>query len=189
MKKTYRFFKPAISTRRILNYVLGILLVFTQSSCFKHFYQTNTMHTVDAASLEKLDSAGKSFIVHTPTVAFALKNVKVNSEMISGERDFSIIKHNDLLNPQAEKGNKMSNAEKNTCLSEVHLYTNDSLEGKSQIALPIGQINRMDVYGRDRSADRDSRVVSIIGIGVGVMAIVGIGIIAANSVPTFHLAY
>jgi hypothetical protein len=185
MKQIYSFFKSAISKRIMLNYVWGIFLVLTQCSCFKHFYQTNTTHTVDAASLEKLDSAGKSFIVHTPTFAFTLKNVKVNSEMISGEMDFSNMKYKDLLYPKGENGNKMSNAEKTICLSEVHLYTDISFNGKSQIDLPINKIGWMDVYGRDLAADtidRDAKVTSSIRMGVIACAVVGMGVIIANSI-------
>jgi len=189
MKPIKQFLDSSISFRRLINYGFGILVVISQCSCFKQFYQTNTVHSVTAPMLEKLDSSQKLFIVHTSINAFSLKNVNINSEMISGDRHFSNSKYDDLLNPQGEKGNKMSKAERAICLSEVHLYTNSSFDGKSHIDLAIDSIYRIDVYSKDQEAIRKSRVESIVGIGVGVGAIVVLGVLVANSMSNMLWTY
>ena len=46
--------------------LLALLLgAISFSSCFLHYYKTNTADTIDAATLEKLVNEKKYFILHT----------------------------------------------------------------------------------------------------------------------------
>ncbi len=86
MKKFTDFLKDFFLLQRFQIYALMFLLVFSLSSCFQKFYNTNTVSKTDPATLEKLQAENKLFIVHTPDGPFALKNVKVSSEIINGRQ-------------------------------------------------------------------------------------------------------
>ena len=166
----------------ILNYVVLVLLILSQSSCFQHFYQTNSIEKVDTAALKKLDTGNKYFIVHTPTEVFALRNLKVDSEIISGDRDSLSKTHARYLNPASRTANRFPKKYAEIIFSEVHLYTWDSVEEKGHINLAMHQIYQVDAYGPDKKADKNSKTLSIIGLSLIPVVIIGLGVIAASSV-------
>ena len=90
-----------------------------------------------------------------------------------------------MLNPQGERKNPMSRAEKKVCTTEVHLYTDSSFDNNN-VRLTYNQINRMDVYGLDKKAIRGSRITGIIVITLGVAAIIGISAAALNSMTWYY---
>ena len=164
-------------------FVLAFLLL-SLSSCFQHFYKTNTTGSVDGRTLDQLESLKKNFIVHTPAGSFGLKNIVVGEDMISGDKEPLNPKNSKYLNPVAGKANRVPKRQMGIALEEVHLYTNNLFEGNERINLSTNQIFRTDVYGFDRDATRRSRVTSIIGITISAAVIIGIGAIAASSVST-----
>jgi len=186
--KQIKSLNPVLPARHLLKYGVLILLVISQSSCFKQYYQTNTTYRVGADTLQQLQSENKHFIVHTPVGPFALKGITLSSENLSGEKDFLNAKNDRLLNPQGETKNPMSRAEKKVCTTEVHLYTERTFDGTDLINLSYNQINRMDVYGLDKKAIRGSRITGIVVITLGVAALIGLGAAAANSSSTMGFA-
>lgn len=166
----------------LLNYVVLVLLFLSQSSCFQHFYQTNTIEKTDTTVLNKFDTENKYFIVHTPTEVFALKNIKVDSERISGERDSIDKTHTRYLNPASRTANRIPKKYAEIVFSEVHLYTWDSVEEKGHINLAMNQVYQVDAYGPDKKADKNSKTLSIIGLSLIPVVIIGLGVIAASSV-------
>ena len=78
----------------------------------------------------------------------------------------------------------MSKAEKKACITEVHLYTDSSIE-ESNVRLNYSQINRMDVYGLDKKAIRTSRILGIVIITLSVAAAIGISAAAVNSMTWY----
>jgi hypothetical protein len=187
MKKRVRSLRNFSSLRRISVFAILFLLCGGLSSCFQKFYQTNTVHVTDAATLDKLQSEHKLFIVHTPTIAFALKNVKVDSTTLSGTREMINPKFITYSNPTGETGNKMARRDKGQALNEVHFYTNSSFDSSSQVNLQISQIDRMDVYGQDKKSNRESTILSVVGITVGTAAIVGAVILVGNEMSTIKI--
>jgi len=167
------------------SFFLLVFLVLSLSSCFRQYYQTNTVHATDSAAMSNLRKESKHFIVHTPSGPFGLKVVKLSSENISGEKDFLNPNNDRLLNPLGERKNPMSRAEKKVCTTEVHLYT-DSYFENNNVLLTYNQINRMDVYGLDKKAIRGSRIAGIIVITLGVAAIIGISAAAVNSMTWYY---
>jgi hypothetical protein len=177
-----RFFYP----RRLPNYVVLVIIMISQSSCFKQYYQTNSTKKIDAPTLQQLRDGGKFFIIHTPVSAFGLTNVKVNSKTISGNKQHLGKEFDSYLNPVSDIANPMARRDKRMTLNEVHLYTQSNIEGNDQVDLAISQIDKMDIYSRDEAAIKRSRVESIVGITLGVGAIIGLGAIVATSTFTFH---
>ena len=90
-------------------------------------------------------------------------------------------------NPKGEFGNDMARRDKGQALNEVHIYTNSSFDGNPQVNLEISQINRMDVYGKDKKSTRESTIVSVVGITVGVAAIVGAAVMVGNEMSSMKI--
>jgi hypothetical protein len=181
MKTLTILLKRGSSFRSLKVFILLALLSGSLSSCFKHYYQTNSVKTTDASALKQLQAQGKLFIVHTPTYAFALKNITIDSIIMSGTIEDLNPKSDAYLNPGTDFGNKLARKDEAAALNEVHFYTNSSFDGSNLVNLEIKQINRMDVYGRDKKANRESSILSVVGITVGTAAIVGVAAAAANS--------
>lgn len=159
----------------LLNFATIALLMISQTSCFKQYYQTNTTKAANSDFLKSLQTENKYFIIQTPVNAFALVNVKVSGDSISGEQGFLDLKNGKYLNPKGEYKNSVSRAGKEYCIKQVHIYTDNTFSKNAQVHLAINQISHMDVYGLDKNAISESRVTSIVGIAVGVGAIIGLG--------------
>ena len=158
--------KEIFLLQRFQIYALLFLLVFTLSSCFQKYYNTNTVGKTDPGTLEKLQAEHKSFIVHTPDTSFALKNVTIDQEIISGNQTTLDPQYEKYLVAKTEGANRLRMKESGIILNEVHLYTNSEFSGKEKVNLAVNQIFRMDVYGFDHAATKKSRAFSIIGIAV-----------------------
>ncbi len=159
-----------------------LLLVFSLSSCFKQYYQTNSVAKTDAESLEQFRLQNKHFIIHSSGGVFALKNIRLTGETLSAQRDSLNPKNEKFLNPVGEYGMPVKQHAKNRCFAEVHLYTSSSLNGKDSVNLLISQIHRVDSYGPDEKAIKDSGVSSIVGITIAATALVGLGYFNSSSI-------
>jgi hypothetical protein len=169
-------------SKRLFNYAVLMMLIITQTSCFQHFYQTNSINKADTSVLKRLNEEKKYFIIHTPTEVFALKNIKVDSERISGERDYFGKKHEPYLEPEASTANQFPKKYAETVFSEVHLYIKDTVEQKENINIAINNVYQVDAYGPDKKADKRSKTVSIIGLAAVPVVAFGILAIAASSI-------
>lgn len=182
MEKIISLLADVFSFRLIRYCFFLFLLISSLSSCFKKFYKTNTVATTDSATLCRLVAENKIFILHTNEGAFALKDPTVNENFVVGTAEMTNPKYAKYLNPKKQEGNRLSMSKKEEVLNQVHLYTGGSIISNGKINLEINRISRIDVYGFDEKATKNSRITSIVGIGLGVGAIIGIGIIASNGV-------
>jgi hypothetical protein len=161
-------------------YFFFLLLTVSLSSCFQKFYKTNTAYSADAATLQKLVDEKKSFIVHSPQGVFAVKNVSVGAEDFTGEKISLNPDTKKYLNPSLDKNNHLEKKESGMVLNEVHLYTSIDLPAGDNLNLGINHIYRVDLYGLDKEATRDSRTLSIVGLGLGAGLVVAIIVGAAS---------
>jgi hypothetical protein len=187
MKQTKNFHLSFFNVRRLLSFVPLVLMVISFSSCFQQYYKTNTASKIDSAQMDKLQKENKAFIVHTPAEVFMLKNAKINEGVLRGERDVLNPKYDKYLNPEASVSNRYPRKEKVIVLSEVHLYTNDSVGRSEPVNLSVSQIFRVDVYSQDVGATRGSTVISILGISAPVVGIIIVGVASLNSVEHMPL--
>ncbi len=186
MKPHFNFLSTAFFPKRLLIYPVIVMIGISQSSCFRHFYQSNTTHVVNADTLERLQAGKKYFIVHSPGSVFELKDVQVKDGFLTAKRDSLDPRYDQYLNPIEDKPNPFPGREKHTCFSMVHLYTNTSFEGSELISLSTDQISRMDVYGPDNEATAHSRAMSIGGITLGLITtFIGMGFISSNNLNAF----
>lgn len=176
--------KKYLPVRRLVQLTLLAFIIISQSSCFQHYYQTNTRGKPDFQNLEKLDAEKKYFIVHTVHAVFGLNKVRVDNVSISGNREILDINHNNNLNPKGAQSNRFPVMKEASVLSQVHIYTNKSFPGDGRVELTAKDITRLDVYSEDVRADKASKTRSIVGLAVTPVIVVGIvAIIALSSEP------
>ena len=180
MKTILHFLKEYFLLQRFQIYVLMLLMVFSLSSCFQKYYNTNTASKADPVTLEKLQVEKKLFILHTPGGAFPLKDISVDRDMISGVKASPDSRMEKCLVSKTVGTHRFRMKEKDMVLNEVHLYTNMEFSEVEKVNLGINQIFRMDVYGFDKKATNESKVISIVGITVAVGAVVGAAAILNN---------
>jgi hypothetical protein len=169
--KFYRRFRPAF----ILLFLFVILL---SQGCFQHYYKTNTAYSVRADTLKKMVNEGKYFILHDATHAFALTHIQVNDSSIDGNLDSVLTAHEGHLHPSKPTRNRFPAYNKDFVLNEVHIYTKTPFNDASQVQIPLGNINRIDIYALDKGITNASKIGSILGIA-GVTAIATVLILYA----------
>ncbi len=151
-------------------YVLLTCTVITFSSCFLSFYQTNTKPSTDAATLQKLSSANKYFIIHFKDTIVGLDSISVKGDSVYGKLAEVQTRHSAYLNPVAGSSkNRVKSIYKKSVLMEVHLYTTAQYNDHPDFAANISSFNRMDVYELDKRATRSNRIISIAIIGGSVL--------------------
>ena len=181
MKRFIHLLTGFFLLQRFQVYALMLLLVFSLSSCFQKFYNTNTVSRTDPATLQKFQMEKKLFIVHTPDGPFALSNVIVDKEMISGDKGTLDPQFEKYLMPKSEGTNRLQMSKSGTVLNEVHLYTNSEFNGNGKVNLGINDIFRMDAYSFDKAATKKSRVISIVALtAIPVAAITTVALMASN---------
>jgi len=156
-----------------INAVLLMLAVLV-SSCFLHYYRTNTMKQIDAQEIQELQEAKKSFILHSPSGVFVLDDFKIRNDVMGARLSLLPTIYDIYLNPRTDKPNKFHVADKDEVLAEVHLYTNHQLDSSEPFALNIHEIYRADIYTFDKSATNKSTVGSIFALVGGAALAVGI---------------
>jgi hypothetical protein len=160
--------------------IIMALMVTCLSSCFQQYYKTNTTSKIEAVMFEQFQKQNKVFIVHTPEGPFLLREIKLDKDVLTGEKTPLNSNYERYLNPDTTGANRYPKKEKDIALSEVHIYTNSSFDGKTEVNLAMNQIFRLDVYDKDMKAIRGSRALSIVGICTPVIAVVALGAIAAS---------
>jgi hypothetical protein len=146
--------------------ILLLLIVPLFSSCFQHYYKTNSRTSADATQVEKLKAENKYFIIHYNDKITGTQNVNLTQ----GSMEFSAVtlpkEHSYYISASPDKPNVVRIKHKATTLKEVHLYTNTSFPAnENNISLPFASINRMDIYEFDQKATDRNRTWSIIGLG------------------------
>jgi hypothetical protein len=159
--------------------------MFSLSSCFQKFYKTNTVYKTDSTTLQKLVDEKKSFIVHSPQGIFVIKNPSVGVGIFVGEKAAVTSDNKKFLHPSPDKGNRFPKNQSDEVLNEVHLYTSVEMPPGKKLGLNLNYIYRVDVYGFDKEATKDSGTSSIVGITLGVAFVVAVAIAAATF--TVHL--
>src|SRR5580692_446326 len=157
--------------------IIMALMVTCLSSCFQQYYKTNTTSKIEAVMFEQFQKQNKVFIVHTPEGPFLLREIKLDKDVLTGEKTPLNSNYERYLNPDTTGANRYPKKEKDIALSEVHIYTNSSFDGKTEVNLAMNQIFRLDVYDKDMKAIRGSRALSIVGICTPVIAVVALGAI------------
>ena len=152
--------------------ILFLLITIVLTSCFQHYFRTNTQKSVDAATIQKLLTEGKYFVVHFNNSVMAMQNIiiaddKLNADLIDLPKER--LKYTE---PNPDKANLVKVKAQSRTLMEVHLYSSSSRDNQqTHLSLPLSALNRIDIYEFDAKATSRNRVLSIVGIVAGVTAI------------------
>jgi len=177
------FLPICIITRKRRKPILIILIlqVIGLSSCFLHYYQPNSTSKIDAATIQDLQSADKYFILHSQHGNYSLTNIKVTNNILEGKTGALPKEHTNYLDPKHGDNNRFRVSRKNIVLYEVHFYSGISVDSNARVSIPLTDITRMDVYGLNKSATNESRVISIVGITLAVTGVIVAVVSVSNS--------
>lgn len=159
-------------------YVAVLLIACTITSCYQHFYRTNTKPSTDTDILQRLQSSRKYFIIHFPDRNSGLENVTINQNNLEGNEVNLPAWHNTELKPNITGTNAVPKGEKDLVLTQVHLYTSNTSVSKGRVSIPISDINRIDVYEFDAKATRLNHTLSSVGVVLGSIAVISIAALA-----------
>lgn len=165
-------------------YAITFLIVISLTSCFRNFYRTNTKPSIDAATMGKLSSENKYFVIHFANSTNGLEQVSMKGDSLHGKLVPLPLEHSKYLYPTvANPKNRVRRIDENDALIEVHLYTNaERKNGDSLFSATPSSFNRADIYELNRSATTTNHILSTVGIVATVGMIVGtIAAIAATS--------
>jgi hypothetical protein len=181
---------PALIPIRIRfnpRYILLFVFLTSLTSCFQKFYGTNTVSKTDTSAIQQLIVQKKYFIIHSPDGIFMAKHpVIVNNNFVA---DLDSLKEpfEKYLNPKVAKPNHFGRKDNLIVLNQVHLFGDSStITTNGKLNLSMNQIYRMDVYQIDKGAGRQSTVLGILGIGLGVTLFT---IVTVDAVNNFHFSY
>jgi hypothetical protein len=162
------------------NFVAVLLLLSViLASCFQHFYRTGTQNKVDAATIQKLMSKNKIFIIHFKDQLGELQNLTISNDKLEADLIDLPPEHLKYTNPNPDKANRVKKMDKANTLMEAHLYyPQDATTGQSHLSIPLAAFNRIDIYEFDEKTTTTNHVLSWIGIAVGIPAVtVGVAVI------------
>lgn len=169
-----------VHTGRMQLFFLMAVTTLT-AGCFQQYYKTNTRPEADAAVIQQMKAADKYFIIHYVDKIMAAQNLSVTNEVLEADLQALPKEHARYTSPTDEDRNPMKAKYKATTLTEVHLYTDEGFNAEQMhIALPVVDINRMDIYELDAKATRESRVLSIIGVSALAFVLTTIILLIAN---------
>ncbi len=163
--------------KRIFIFPVLLILSMLHTGCFQHFFRTNTRKNIDTASLQKLLSAQKYFIVHFSNGVMALNKIKIADDKLEADLIPVPKKRMDYIDPKPNKTNSVRVRDRANTIMEVHLYYSGILDSnQAHLFVPVSTFNRMDVYEFDKKSTNNSIIFSIVGIAaVGYLVVHVIG--------------
>ena len=96
------FFPLFFFWRKARKNVVALILFLTVllASCFQHFYRTGTQNKVDAATIQKLMSKNKIFIIHFKNRLGELQNLTVSNDKLEADIVNVSPEHLKYVNPE-----------------------------------------------------------------------------------------
>lgn len=149
-----------------------MLLIFSLISivltgCFNHFFRSGTLKGVDAATIRRLQSEDKYFILHAANKTMAMNDVKIKDDKIEANLDTLPDYHAKYLHPKTDKPNVIKSKDKRYTLFEVHMYYPGTVDDTSpHFSVPVSAIERVDVYEFDPATTTTNHVLSTVGLAL-----------------------
>jgi len=161
------YFLRSIRNRKRVMYLFMVFTV-SLSGCFRTFYNPNTKSSIDTATLSKLITEEKYFVIHFNNSIGGLEKAYLKNDSLFGRIVSLPPEHKDYLHPvNADTSIRIKSADKQNTLIEVHLYTSNEFNDKdSLLAADVSSFNRADVYELNKKTTRENHVMSIIGVSV-----------------------
>ncbi len=158
--------------------IVTVLCTFTLASCFQYYFRSGTQSRIDAATIQRLMSLNKIFIIDFKNRDGELQNLSISNDKLEADIVKVSPEHSKYLYPDSAKTNRVKKLDKANTLMEVHLYyPQESTVDQTHLSLPLSGFNRIDIYEFDQSATTTNHILS--GIGLGIVIAGTIAVIAA----------
>lgn len=157
---------------------LLILLAFSLCSCFKNYFQVQTLPVSTAPGKVITDSAQTVYIHFTDQVR-QLKQFSIQDSLISGKLSTPVQMRKTYMEPSDPKMNKYRFRDRNYLFKQVHVYVSDPLPANSYYSFNSREIDHINMYKPNKGASRGSH---ILGATVIILTLVGIAVGAATSI-------
>jgi hypothetical protein len=167
--------------KRSIIYLFLLFISVSLTGCFRNFYQTDTKSSIDAATLSRLVSEKKYFIIHFSNSTNALADAYVKNDSLYGRITTLAPQHTGYLNPNtADTTLRIKPGTKEDVLTEVHLYTAHELNNNdSTFVAGVSAFNRADIYKFNKKATHENHIMSVVGIAVGSFVLLSLIAVAA----------
>jgi hypothetical protein len=150
-------------------------LSFSLTGCFYHFFNTGTLKGINAATIQRLQSENKYFILHAENKTLTMNKLKVTKDNVEAELDTLYPEHAKYLHPNTEKPNRVKANDKRFTLFEVHMYYTGKIDSSTtQFSAPVSSFDRIDIYEFDPKTTSFNHVMSVFGVIAGGLFIAGI---------------
>ena len=159
--------------------LLGLFTIIL-TGCFNHFFRSGTLKGIDAATIRRLQSEDKYFILHAENMTLSMKKLKVEKDHVEADLDTLDDFHAKYLHPQTDKPNLVKAKDKRFTLIEVHMYYTGRIDSAAtHFSAPVSRIERIDVYEFDPKTTSTNHVLSVVGvIAAGLLVVSIISLIA-----------
>ena len=154
--------------------IILVLIITSQTSCFQHYFKTDTHTSVDEKMLMDQLSSNKTFIIHSNEKIMKAKSIQLNNSKISATLVPLAGNEIKYSGPNTTHANRYFPDDNPVLLNSVHLYTTARMDDSSHITILLSEITRMDLYKKDKGATNTSKAIGIVGIAAAVGATVGL---------------
>lgn len=175
-----------IKTNKRANFFISLLLLvsFLNLVVGCSYYRIKSTDANSMSSKIKPETPkGKTkyIIVHFGEEKKHLSNVTFNDDTkeISGTIEYYFDKSHDLYQPKPNKSGAKFKRNKSDKTAEVHIYTDKTITSSlgSQVTIPYSDISKVELYNNDSGR----ATMSVVGITLGAIVLLGIIIIATKS--------
>jgi hypothetical protein len=157
---------------------LPLVLAFSLSSCFKNYFQVQTLPT-STATAKALNDSGQTVYIHFKDQVRQLKQFSIADSLISGKLSVPVKMRKKYMEPTDPKMNKYKIRDRNFLFNQVHVYVRDSISASVDYTLNTSEADHIEIYQPNKGASRGSH---ILGASLILLTIVGIAVGTAYSI-------
>jgi hypothetical protein len=157
---------------RFLFFVIPVLAFVFIAGCHS-FYKVKTIQNPQSNSISSLPYMNKNFVIHSDSIVFVMNNIAIGNDSIKGNYVGGYkFPFNRYSFPEPNSTNRYWNRKGDGwIINEVHFYIQNLkktiLPGITQCSFAVKDINRLDVYDKDKVRTTFSWIVGIVGAFYG----------------------
>jgi hypothetical protein len=161
---------------KIFTFIILALLMTSQSSCFRNFYNTESARIVTEKEILTLTDATKSVIIHFSDMPMMARQVAVNDSVLAGTVEPIWKETGTNITPSFETGSHPFKIKyKEQITTQVHVFTVGQLHPKDgKLNLPIKSITQVQTYPYNVGLSIASHVGGAAIIVGGILAAYGL---------------
>lgn len=157
---------------------LPLVLAFSLSSCFKNYFQVQTL-PVSTVTSKALTDSGQTVYIHFKDQVRQLKQFSIVDSQISGKLSVPVKMRKKYMEPTDAKMNKYKIRDRNFLFNQVHVYVKDSIPANVDYTFNTSKVDLIEIYQPNKGASKGSH---ILGAALILLTIAGIAVGAAYSI-------